>query len=425
METIFGIDFGTSNSALSVYRDGRVEIVDIDEHNPDGKTLRSVLYFDKDRNVYVGQEAIDHYVEDGASGRLLQSIKNFLSSDSFKSANIFGKPYTIEELAAIILRHIKKRGEKFVGHEVTKVVLGRPVTFSDEHQNDKLAEERLLAAAKLAGFTDIRFQFEPVAAALSFEDESLADKEKIMLVGDFGGGTSDFTVIRLSKDDNGRLKMKKDGVLSLSGLAVGGNVLDSAIMWHRITKYFGRGVTYKTMSGNKLDFPVHILRTLCKWHLIPHLNNYNMLESIRQIKVQSDNSGYIENLERLISYNFGFFLFQAIEKGKTELSARKMANVIYEDFGLKIDEEISRREFEEMIAEELQRIEKSVDEALLDAKLETNDIDSVILTGGTSYIPAVREIFVKRFGAAKVSQIDAFTSVVYGLGVSAPLLFVE
>jgi len=166
MRVVFGIDFGTTNSALSVYRNGQVEAIPLDMDDSGGvsEILRSVLYFNDSKEIFCGTTAILQYVDDGASGRFMQSIKTFLPNKSFVSTEIFGRRYTIEDLVAIILSKIKEIGENYVGGQVDSVVLGRPVIFSEDREKDALAEKRLKSAARKAGFTNIWFQFEPVGS---------------------------------------------------------------------------------------------------------------------------------------------------------------------------------------------------------------------------------------------------------------------
>ena len=155
MQAVFGIDFGTTNSALSVYRNGTVEVVAVDGNDRGGELMRSVLYFSEENEIYVGHEAIRQYVSDGAAGRFMQSIKTFLPNTSFDSTEVFGKRYTIDDLVAIILSKIKARGEEHAGSPVESVVLGRPVLFSTDAAKDAIAEQRLEKAARKAGFKNI------------------------------------------------------------------------------------------------------------------------------------------------------------------------------------------------------------------------------------------------------------------------------
>jgi len=421
MQIVFGIDFGTTNSALSIYRDGQVEVVNIDELNGNGTLMRSVLYFNEDSEIFAGGEAISNYVNEGAAGRFMQSIKTFLPNRSFVSTEVFGKNYGIDDLIAIILRKIKAKGEALVGCRVDSVVLGRPVVFSEDPEKDALAQNRLETAARKAGFSRIWFQFEPVAAALSYEESLPAGSEKFVFIGDFGGGTSDFTVIRVKGGAFARSDRRSD-VLSLGGVYTAGDKFDSQIMWDKVAKYFGRGVKYRGMGKDDLfDIPHSIIYTLCQWHRIPLLRARKIREQIRLIKNSATDRKAIENLEHLISDNYGFFLFQSIEKAKCELSHGELTAIKFNERDLSISEGISRDEFDAINTENFARIAHCIDDVMAKSGVSYQGIDTVFLTGGTSRIPFIRELFATRFGAGKLEDRDAFTSVVHGLGTSAPL----
>jgi hypothetical chaperone protein len=421
MQIVFGIDFGTTNSALSIYRNGTVEVVNIDELNANGLLMRSVLYFNEENEIFAGHEAINHYVGEGAAGRFMQSIKTFLPNRSFESTEVFGKKYGIDDLVAIILRKIKAKGEACVGCPVDSVVLGRPVLFSEDPEKDALAQNRLETAARKAGFKHIWFQFEPVAAALSFEETLPAGTEKLVFIGDFGGGTSDFTVIRVKGGDFARSDRRSD-VLSLGGVYTAGDKFDSQIMWDKIAKYFGRGVKYKGMGKDELfDIPHSIIYTLCQWHRIPLLRARKTREQIRLIKHAATDKKAIENLEHLINDNYGFFLFQSIEKAKCELSHLDLTRISFRERDLSISEEITKEEFEAINGENIARIAGCIDEVVARSGVTHGEIDTVFLTGGTSRIPFIRGLFQERFGEEKLENRDAFTSVVHGLGSSVPL----
>src|SRR5512133_3502359 len=228
--------------------------------------MRSVLYFSEDDEIYVGKEAILQYVADGAAGRFMQSIKTFLPNTSFDSTEVFGKRYAIDDLVAIILRRLKARGEEYVGGPVESVVLGRPVVFSADRSKDAVAQERLERAARKAGFKNIWFQYEPVAAALAFEETLASGQERIVFIGDFGGGTSDFSVIRVKGGAFDRSDRRSD-VLALGGLYVAGDKFDSQIMWDKVAHHFGRYARYQSMGKEQWhDIPRSIISTLCQWH---------------------------------------------------------------------------------------------------------------------------------------------------------------
>ncbi len=422
MRTVFGLDFGTTNSALSVNSQGTTEIIDIDPHNLTEKTMRAVIFVDEENGIYLGQEAILQYIEQGGHGRFMQSIKTFLPSAAFEYTIINGKRYELEDVIALILKTIKKRGEEFVGHEVPDVVMGRPVLFSEDRNKDILAEGRLQRAAEIAGFKHVAFQMEPVAAALTFENSLPKGAQKIVLIGDFGGGTSDFTVIKLTGGKSGQPDRLKD-VLSLGGVYIAGDAFDSRLMWEKVAKYFGKDVQYKSMTGQTLDMPNPITFKLINWHLIPQLRTNSVREALRGIKMTADDPAAITNLENLIEDNNGFLLFQALEKAKIELSSYEKSMIFFREQGLEIKEAVERKEFEAAIRGQIGKIAACIDETVQKAGLKPEEIDVVFTTGGTSHIPIVKDLFVQRFGREKMRQREAFTSVAYGLGLSASMFF--
>jgi len=397
MQPVFGIDFGTTNSALSVYQNGTVKVVAVDGNDRAGELMRSVLYFNEENEIFAGNEAVRQYVGDGAAGRFMQSIKTFLPNTSFDSTEIFGKRYGIDDLVAIILRQIKTRGEAYLGCLVESVVLGRPVVFSTDAAKDAVAQQRLEKAARKAGFKQIWFQYEPVAAALAFEETLQVGQERIVFIGDFGGGTSDFSVIRVKGGAFDRSDRRSD-VLSLGGVYVAGDKFDSQIMWDKVAHYFGRTARYKTLGKDDwITVPRSIIYTLCQWHRIPLLRARKTREHIRVIKGSSDDRQAIQNLDNIIDDNFGFFLFQAIEGAKCTLSDREQATISFAERDLCISEEIGKLEFESINQDNFQQIADCIDDVVARSGLLPTQIDSVFLTGGTSRIPRIQALFAQRF----------------------------
>jgi hypothetical chaperone protein len=423
MNTIFGLDFGTTNSALSINNGGQVEVIDIDEHNTSGKTLRSVIYFNEEDNVFIGQQAIQNYVNDGATGRFMQSIKSFLPSNQFDYTYINRRRYELEDLIAIILRRIKKKGEEYAGHEVSSVILGRPVVFSKNAEADKLAEKRLREAAEKAGFRNIQFQLEPIAAAFAFERTLKEGEEKKVLIGDFGGGTSDFTILKAKGGSAHKTSNRSKDVLAVGGVYIGGDIFDSKLMWSKVAKHFGKDAKFKSMTDQWIEIPTSITFKLRNWHLIPQLRDNKIREYLRSITQYADDRQAIENLYNLIEDNYGFMLFQAIEKAKIDLSFYDNSQIVFKEYDLLIKEAINRVELEGIIAEEVEDISKCVDFILRDAGMTEKEIDAVFITGGSSHIPCIKRIFVEKFGEEKIQQRDAFTSVAYGLGLSSTMKF--
>ncbi|MFA6918847.1 MAG: Hsp70 family protein, partial [Patescibacteria group bacterium] len=265
---IYGLDFGTTNSAISILDNGEAKVLPIGRHGQ--KTVRSVLFFPQDSSrAYVGEEAILKYVSSGMKGRLLQSIKSALTDEGFIGTMINGKKYTVEDLISIIIKELRQKADALVGEEINSVVLGRPAIFSDNLKKESLAQERLKCAAQMAGFEKVYFQLEPIAAA--FDYEMTLDKEETVLVADLGGGTSDFTVIKLSPQTS-KNKDRREDILSVGGVYIGGDNFDSQIMSHKLLMYFGSLSNYK--SGAKwLHIPNRLTATLCDWRRISFLKS--------------------------------------------------------------------------------------------------------------------------------------------------------
>lgn len=424
MGITFGLDFGTTNSVLAVAQDGGVEIVDIDPSSHSPKTLKSVLFFDEENGISVGQEAIDQYVSYGGMyGRFMQSIKTFLPSKNFTETYVFGMRYEIEDLIALILKNIKHRGELHVGHVVDTVVMGRPVVFSEDKELDLLAEERLRTAALRSGFTNIHFMYEPIAATLAYETRLGDGEEKLVLMGDFGGGTSDFVVMRLRGGKHDPSENRKKDILAVGGVYVAGDAFDASIMWHKLTKYFGRGAkVHGSTSHQILDAPTWISHTLCQWHMIPQLRDRKTLQIIRSLRgVSEQDRKSLANLHTLIIENLGYMLFRGIEKAKRELSEHESSTIEFSEKGLEIREVITRDEFEVLANDKFEKIDTCVSETLIRAGIVPDDIDLVLLTGGSSFIPKIERMFSQKFGKKKLLPIDAFTSVAFGLGLHASM----
>ena len=427
MPAIFGIDFGTSNSALSVNIDNQVKLLNVDKENPISNSLKSILYFIKQEgqtHSYIGYEGVNKYIENDAEGRYMQSIKTFLPDTGFDKTSIYGKRYTLEQLICIFLKTMKERGEQIIGQEVSDLVLGRPVIFSKDKERDQVANDRLIEAAKLAGFKHIEFQLEPIAAALAYENTLETGKEQIVLVGDFGAGSSDFTIHKARKKTNYTPQRNHD-ILSVGGVYIGGDLFDSQIMRERVAVHYGKDVQAKSMfSDNYFGLSPRVIRKLMQWHKIPQLRRPQTLNNIKELKVTASfkDKRLLGNLENLIQSNYGYLLFQAIEKTKCELSNKTDARVDFNDFDISINELVSRHEFEDMIKEKVTELDRCIDQTLKDANLSANGIDVVFLTGGSSYIPMIRHLFEKRVGPEKVFSADAFTSVAYGLGLHGALI---
>lgn len=409
LENACGVDFGTSNSAVAL-PDGRV--LSIDPKAEAQSLFRSVLYFPEEtRQSYAGAEAIELYLEE-VSGRFIQSVKSWLPSKSFHATQINNRAFKLVDLVALLLRQIRARAEKAHGQELTRVVMGRPAVFSHEAENDALAEQRLREAAELAGFKEIVFLIEPIAAALAYE--ARLESEQSVLVGDFGAGTSDFTLMKLGPDRRFR-KGRHEDVIASGGVRIGGDNFDSAIMRHVLLPHFGAGSRYK-IHEQWLPMPNHIVHKLLSWREMSFIRDRSTQELLTQMVRTSDRPESIEALQDLVMENLGFQLFRAIERCKVQLSRGESGRIVFDEARIQLDVTISRENFEEFCAPLIESLAACVDDVI--ARADTK-VDAVFLTGGTSYIPSVRRMLEERFGKDRIHTADAFTSVCEGLGRGA------
>jgi hypothetical chaperone protein len=418
---IYGIDFGTSNSSIAIWdvknralvRDARIS-----------KMESSFMYFPYSTRAVppvIGDEAKRRYVSDNMRGRFFQAIKTILPNATFTETVFNNHSYTLEQLIAFPLHHLKQRADQVTGQDVKRVVMGRPAVFSPEPAEDAFAEERLLRAAKAAGFTEIHFQYEPIAAAFAYELR-IAKPERV-LVGDFGGGTSDFCVVQLDPSRQGLTDRMSD-ILATGGLPTAGNKYDGATMWHKLTPLFGRDATYESW-GKRIEVPNALHRRICQWDQIVFLNNAQNLDLLWRLSKSSDAPAAFERFIALVKENQGFALFQVIEAAKIALASKIVAPLKFNHPRILIDERMTLSEFNRNSADLTASIVGYLDKFLADAGIERDSIETVFLTGGTSLIRSLRTEFKQRFGDDKIRGGEEFTSVGDGLALSAPLFFPE
>jgi len=417
MKTI-GLDFGTTNSSASVNMGGKIKLLDIDPFNDDKTIMKSMLYFDESsKKIFAGEEAITKYTKEySQQGRLLRSVKSLLPSEVFTSTRISGRDFNAPAIVAEFLKILRDRCNIILDCEIDGVAFGRPVFFSRDQKIDKMAEERLLDAAKKAGFKKIEFQLEPVAAALSMEQLLPDDKEHTVLLGDFGGGTSDFTLMKLCKKNNAT-KDRKNDILGLNGVYIAGDEFDSRIMWEKVAKWFGRGTTYKDFMGLTFDFPTHILNKIKYWHLLPMLREKNILRMIKELQKTSSSPKTIDNLIELIDDNLAIMLFRQIERSKCVLSDEEKTIIYFDNLTKNISEPLTKCEFEDIIGLEAKEIGACVDELLKTSNVSAEKVDFVFLTGGTSSVKIINQLFVNRFSPTKIKRGQDFSSIARGLGI--------
>ena len=403
------IDFGTTNSVAGINKNNIIKMVQLGNNRLE---TRSVLFYSfEDKNFYVGDDvAIE--LEDEVKGRYLQSLKSFLGSKE-KIETILGKDtYLVEDLISIILRRFKNKMEKEAFQEIDSVVLGRPVTFNENDKIlDKQAEKKLESAANKIGFKNVVFQYEPIAAALAYE--SKITKEELILVADIGGGTTDYSIIKVGGKSKNKLDRKED-ILSNHGIYVGGNNFDSEIIKNLISPYLGRGTMYNSM-GKDMEVGSDLYFDLSEWHLFQRMFDRKVLLRIEKLIYMSYEKNKIERLQELIKDNLYFDFSNSIINSKIELSSKPLTQINMNMFSDPFSINLNKNNFEESIIEHTIRIEDSLKEALLLANVTANQINKVFLTGGSTLVPSVQNIYTKYFPKNKIVHTDVFTSVGYGL----------
>lgn len=415
--TTYAIDFGTTNSlCAAASADGVFEPVPLDPHASDPTILRSVMYFPSAGEVFYGAEALAEYTAQGMQGRLLRSIKKFLPSRAFVGTSVFDRPMNLDDLIGAFLGAIRRRANAHFGVDVTRAVLGRPALFSEDEADDRFAEYRLERAARAAGFEEVRFCAEPIAAAADFRER--LHERRLVLVGDFGGGTSDYTLMHLGPEP-----FSPSDVLAIGGVSVAGDRIDGAIMREHVASCFGADVTYRVpMGNNELTMPAMVRARLCAPAELSLLQAREVMAFLRDVERWSlggDDRRRMDQLFILLEDSQGFALYDAIERAKRRLSEAEHARVRFEYPGIDVDESLTRAELVRDTEAETGAILGALDATLERAGVVADDVDIVCLTGGTARVPHIARALSDRFGADRLAHTRAFHSVIGGLALRA------
>jgi hypothetical chaperone protein len=409
-----GIDFGTTNSAIAVADEVGSRLAPFSSD----PTWRTVLYFEPEASgvrVSAGRPAIERYLANEGEGRLIQSFKSHLASGLFSRTQIFGRALTLEELAAAFL----SRAREAVGIDLgRRAVIGRPVRYwgASSPADDERAVTRMKAAAKLAGFDDVAFELEPVAAALHYA--SRLDHDELVLIADFGGGTSDFSLVEVGPRAGGR-----DAVVATGGLAIGGDTFDGRIIDDVVAPSLGKGTTYTPEFGSEMPVPPWLFTKLRRWHHLSFLKEPSTVRLLERIEAGSSDPDSIARLRMVIDDDLGLPLHRAIEASKIALSSRDEAPFRFAAEDIDLSSRIERAAFDRWIAPEIEAIDRVVADLLESAGIAAADVDRVFATGGSSFVPAVRLALAARFGDEKVVGGEELTSVATGLAERARRLW--
>jgi hypothetical chaperone protein len=449
-----GLDFGTTNSGAAVFDGQRVCVLPLDPASHDPKVLRSALYITRDHQFFIGKEAIQTYyrqnigrpskmvrqhvgeieltigdvgsvkgypvgpttfvrdvhalVDELTPGRLLHSLKSGLAT-GYEGTTMFGRYYTLDELIAAYLREMRERVEAQTGQVVRGVVLGRPVNFVESRgeSDNQRAEERLQQAARKAGFQEIAFELEPVAAALFYE-LTISEPQNVV-VFDLGGGTLDITVMRLGEPG-------KRQVFATGGVDIAGDTFDKRIIQWRLLDHFGRNSTW---GEDAKPFPSQCTDALLNWQAVPELNEPETLHFLRLARLSSNQPKQIRALESLLINNYAMRLYDEVERAKIALSSAHFATIQLSGEDIDIWQPIARTQFEAIIAVETHRIETCLEDTLGRSGLTASEIDAVVRTGGSAQIPRFIDMLGRLFGPDKVVLSDTFSGVTAGLAIRA------
>ena len=416
MANSIGLDFGTTNTvATTINAAGQAEALRFSHLGEVFSAFRSVLCFWPGQadstyaHVEAGPWAIDQFLELGGDCRFIQSFKTFAASPHFSETSIYGRRYAFEDLLATFLRRLKDHGQ---AEFPKRVVIGRPVRFAGASPDEALAHKRYEAALRALGFDEIHHVYEPVAAAYFFAQRLTS--QATILVADFGGGTSDFSIVRFTPTGNG-LKFEP---LAHAGIGIAGDTFDFRIVDRWVAPFFGKGSYYKSWD-KVLPLSKYYYSKFAKWN---ELSLFRHSKDFHELKRLARDSMEPEKLEAFIAFleaDAGYELNKAINDVKLQLSHADEATLALHVRGVDLERKIKRSEFEAVIAGDLADIGATVDEALARANLKEAGIDKVFLTGGSSFVPAVRARFERRFGAAKIETGDQLVSIAYGLALIA------
>ncbi|GAB3340383.1 Hsp70 family protein [Larkinella ripae] len=403
-----GIDFGTSNSSVAIAQDDAVRLVPVEGPSV---TIPSAIFFRRhDNKAFYGRTAVQLFFE-RQEGRFMRSLKRVLGTSLMTQGTVVnGAVMNFSTIIASFLKTLKAKSDAEAGQEIENVVMGRPVHFVDQSpEADTRAQAELKAIAQRVGFRNIEFQFEPIAAA--FAHEVRITGEKLAIVADLGGGTSDFTVIRLSSQSIHKPDRSSD-ILANTGIRVGGNDFDKNLSLAAIMPELGYRSTY---GEKKLEVPLKPFHDLAEWSKVNFLYTPKMIMQTRQLLHQSHDKTRYKRLVNVLENETGHTLLAAAEDAKIALTAGEVHETPFDFIEEGFAIPIKRQRFEAAIQQEVSKIAASATQCLRDAGVRNNAINLVILTGGSTEVPLVQAEFKRLFPNAAIADENKLSSVGLGL----------
>lgn len=427
--SLCGLDFGTSNSTVGVIKDQRPVMVPL-EQDTSGQwqtTLPSALFFGfEDDQIDFGRQAISRYTA-GEPGRLLRSMKSLLGGSFMgDKTQVKNRQYTFDEIIGFFVQGLKSQADKFSGpesSELVSVVMGRPVYFNDtDKELDQAAEDHLAQIAHLAGFKEVSFQYEPIAAAMDYERQ--VKREELALIIDIGGGTSDFTLIKLSPDRHGQSNREED-FLANHGVHLGGTDFDTQLSVNTVMPAFGMGMPLTDKDG--LCMPSAYYFDLATWHKIHLLYDRRVLLELKNLRPQVSNKQRLDRLLEILALRKGHQLASMVEQAKIALSSKPEAHV---ELAALFNEHqeidpcaITQTQLQDSLQRDVDKIFSTLDETLKQAGVTHEQIDTVFTTGGSTALPMIQACIETAFPGAKHIAGDLYNSVGSGLLMEAQLRY--
>ena len=413
-----GIDFGTTNTVIAIaHPDGRTESLKFDCGGELFRVYMSALCFWEERRdgalqsrVQGGPWAIEQFLEGTGTHRFIQSFKTFAASASFKDTRIFRRRFAFEDLVAAFFRTLWRNAGASPVDGASRIVVGRPVRFAGGNPDDALATTRYRAAFDQLGLRDESYVYEPVGAAFFFAQRLRQDA--VVLVADFGGGTSDFSIVRFT-NVAGRMSPRP---LGHAGIGIAGDAFDYRIIDEVVSPQLGKDGQYESF-GKILPMPKSYFANFARWNQLAMMKSSGELKDLHKLARLANDPEPLHRFITIVEHDLGFLLYRAVSRAKEELSTRDHTAFEFRHAGIAIERSIRRAEFEAWIRPDVERIAETVDEALANAGVTAAGIDQVFLTGGSSFIPAIQRIFVDRFGADRIASGDQFESIAYGLAL--------
>lgn len=412
--TALGLDFGTTNSVAAVARGGAADLVLLDAPDGPDAVFRSALCFWQDDAVpggvasEAGPWAIAEYLEYPEGSRFLQSFKSVAASSAFEQATVFDRRYRFEDLGRLFLDKLAARAGGALGG-IGRVIVGRPVEYAGHRPDAALARTRYDAMFAALG-AEIHYVYEPVGAAFSYA--ARIEDPATILVADFGGGTSDFSVVRIAAPGAER----RCEPLGHAGVGIAGDRFDYRILDHLVLPLLGKGSSYRSFD-KVLEIPRGYFTDFADWSRLALMRNRRTLSELDKLRRSALDPDAVGRMIAVIEEEQGFRLYDAVGRVKRDLSAAESASFRFAGGGLSIEAEVTRAQFEAWIAPDVVRIEAAVDAALTAAAVPPTAIDRVFLTGGTSLTPRIRRLFTERFGEEKIASGGELTSIAHGLAL--------